>query len=95
MVLFLEEKPAPAQYKRQLFHSKDLLTEIRVQDFPIRDHKMALSIRLRRWEVTLNMAANMNLIVKRCFSFTQRFIDRFHVQQLATEAAQEVHIKYR
>jgi len=46
-------------------------------------------------EVTLDMAASMNLIVKRCFPQADRVIDRFHVQQLATEAVQELRIKYR
>lgn len=46
-------------------------------------------------EVTLDMAASMNLIVKRCFPNAHRVIDRFHVQQLASEAVQELRIKYR
>lgn len=46
-------------------------------------------------EVTLDMAANMNLVVKRCFPHAHRVIDRFHVQQLASEAVQELRIKYR
>lgn len=46
-------------------------------------------------EVTLDMAASMNLIVKRCFPNARRVIDRFHVQQLASEAVQEIRIKYR
>ncbi|CAG5018988.1 hypothetical protein DYBT9275_06121 [Dyadobacter sp. CECT 9275] len=46
-------------------------------------------------EVTLDMAANMNLIVKRCFVKAHRVIDRFHVQKLAYEAVQEIRIKYR
>ncbi|MBS1602758.1 MAG: transposase [Bacteroidetes bacterium] len=46
-------------------------------------------------EVTLDMAASMNLVVKRCFPHAHRVIDRFHVQQLAGEAVQEMRIKYR
>ncbi|WP_229254275.1 transposase [Dyadobacter sp. NIV53] len=46
-------------------------------------------------EVTLEMAANMNLIVKRCFIKAARVIDRFHVQKLAYDAVQEIRIKYR
>jgi transposase len=52
-------------------------------------------LRKKVQEVTLDMAASMNLIVKRCFPHAQRVIDRFHVQQLAGEAVQEVRIKYR
>lgn len=52
-------------------------------------------LRKRVREVTLDMAASMNLVVKRCFPLADRVIDRFHVQQLATEAVQELRIKYR
>jgi transposase len=38
-------------------------------------------------EVTLDMAANMNLIVKRCFVKADRVIDRFHVQNRTADAA--------
>jgi transposase len=58
---------------------------------------LRLPERLRKQvqEVTLDMAAGMNLIVKRCFPYAHRVIDRFHVQQLAGEAVQEIRIKYR
>ena len=46
-------------------------------------------------EVTLDMAANMNLILKRCFIKADRAIDRFHVQKLAYDAVREIRIKYR
>lgn len=46
-------------------------------------------------EVTLDMAASMNLIAKRCFPHAHLVVDRFHVQQLASEAVQEIRIKYR
>lgn len=52
LVLFLEEKNLPpAEYPDQTLHSKGLLPEVRVQDFPIRDQKVILSIRRRRWEI--------------------------------------------
>ena len=41
------------------------------------------------------MAGSMKLISKSCFPRATRVIDRFHVQQLATEAVQEIRIKYR
>ncbi|WEK33688.1 MAG: transposase [Candidatus Pseudobacter hemicellulosilyticus] len=51
LVLFLEEKNLPpAEYQDQSLHSKGFLPEVRVQDFPIRDQKVQLSIRRRRWE---------------------------------------------
>lgn len=46
-------------------------------------------------EVTLDMAGNMNLIVKKCFPKAMRVIDRFHVQKLAWEAVQDIRIKHR
>lgn len=46
-------------------------------------------------EITLDMAGNMVLIAKKCFPNATRVTDRFHVQKLATEALQEIRIKYR
>lgn len=46
-------------------------------------------------EITLDLAGNMGLIAQRCFPKAVRVIDRFHVQQLATEALQEIRIRYR
>ena len=46
-------------------------------------------------EVTLDMAGSMNLIVKKCFPKAEATTDRFHVQQLANNAVQELRIKYR
>ena len=46
-------------------------------------------------EVTLDMAASMNKIVDVCFSKATKVIDRFHIQQLANDALQEIRIKYR
>ncbi|QGK73375.1 transposase [Flavobacterium sp. SLB02] len=36
----------------------------------------------------------MGLIAKKCFPNATRVTDRFHVQKLATEALQEISIKY-
>ena len=41
------------------------------------------------------MAANMNLIVKKCFLEAKRVTDRLHVQKLAYEAVQDIRIKHR
>jgi len=46
-------------------------------------------------EITLDMAGSMKLISKICFPRAVQVIDRFHVQQLANEAVQELRIKYR
>ena len=46
-------------------------------------------------EITLDMAANMGLIAKKCFPNAIQVTDRFHVQKLALEALQEIRIKYR
>lgn len=52
-------------------------------------------VRERVQEVTLDMAAGMHMIVRRCFPKARRVVDRFHVQQLASEAVQEIRIKHR
>jgi transposase len=57
--------------------------------------QIPLSKRNQVKEITLDLAGNMSLIAKRCFPNAVQVIDRFHVQQLATEALQEIRIKYR
>ncbi|WP_233164847.1 transposase [Pedobacter sp. ASV28] len=57
--------------------------------------KIPERLRKRVREVTMDMAANMQLAIKRCFTNAHRVIDRFHVQKLAYDAVQEVRIKYR
>lgn len=57
--------------------------------------KIPESKRRKVEEITLDMAGSMKLIAKSCFPRATRVIDRFHVQQLATEAVQEIRIKYR
>lgn len=41
------------------------------------------------------MASTMKQIAKQCFPLATQVTDRFHVQKLATEAVQEIRIKYR
>lgn len=41
------------------------------------------------------MAGSIELIAKRSFPMAVRVTDRFHVQQLANEALQEMRIKHR
>ena len=57
--------------------------------------KIPLRQRNKVTEITLDMAANMGLIAKKCFPNATRVTDRFHVQKLALEALQEIRIKYR
>ncbi|TDE13764.1 DDE transposase [Dyadobacter psychrotolerans] len=57
--------------------------------------KIPKRIRYKVKEVTLDMAANMNKIITRCFPKADKVIDRFHVQKLAYDAVQEIRIKYR
>ncbi len=59
-----------------------------LQQLPVRERNKVL-------EITLDLAGNMSLIARRCFPNATQVIDRFHVQQLATEALQEIRIKYR
>lgn len=57
--------------------------------------KLSLRKRNKVEEITLDLAGNMGLIAKKCFPNAVQVIDRFHVQQLASEALQELRIKYR
>ena len=57
--------------------------------------KIPIKLRNQVTEITLDMAANMGLIAKKCFPNATQVTDRFHVQKLATEALQEIRIKYR
>ena len=57
--------------------------------------KIPLKDRNQVTEITLDMAANMGLIAKKCFPNATCVTDRFHVQKLASEALQEIRIKYR
>ena len=58
-------------------------------------HKTPLKQRKIVKEVTLDMAGNMGLIVKKSFPNATLVIDRFHVQKLALDALQEIRIKHR
>ena len=58
-------------------------------------HKIPLKQRKKIKEVTLDMAGNMGLIVKKSFPLATLVIDRFHVQKLALDALQEIRIKHR
>jgi transposase len=57
--------------------------------------KIPLKQRNQVTEITLDMAANMGLIAKKCFANAIRVTDRFQVQKLALEALQKIRIKYR
>lgn len=57
--------------------------------------KILLKERLKVDEVTLDMANNMEWIVRESFKGAARVTDRFHVQQLVSEALQEIRIKLR
>lgn len=46
-------------------------------------------------EITLDLASNMGQIAKVCFPAARQVIDRFHVQQLAFDAVQEMRVKAR
>lgn len=58
-------------------------------------HKTPLKQRKKVKEVTLDMAGNMGLIIRKSFPNATLVIDRFHVQKLALDALQEIRIKHR
>jgi hypothetical protein len=50
--IYLEEKNVPpTEYKDQKLESKGFLPEIYIQDFPIRNQRVTLCIKGRRWEI--------------------------------------------
>lgn len=50
--IYLEEKNIiPVEFKAEKLESKGFLPEIYIQDFPIRNQKVTLCIKRRRWEV--------------------------------------------
>jgi transposase len=51
--------------------------------------------RIQVEEVTLDLAQNMEKIARGCFPEATLVSDRFHVQQLPSEALQEMRIKFR
>lgn len=57
--------------------------------------KLPQKLRNKVREITLDLAGSMSLIARKCFPYAKHVIDRFHVQQLATEALQEIRIRYR
>jgi transposase len=57
--------------------------------------KISLNKRNIVKEVTLDLARNMELIATNSFPNANLVSDRFHVQQLSTEALQEMRIKHR
>lgn len=59
-----------------------------INRIPIKNRQMVT-------EITLDMANNMNLIAKKCFTNAEIIIDRFHVQKLAYDAIQEMRIAHR
>ena len=51
--------------------------------------------RLKVKEITLDMSPSMAKIARKCFPKATQVTDRFHVQQLAYDAVQEMRIAYR
>lgn len=57
--------------------------------------QIPIALRRKVVEVTLDMAASMEKIVRRSFPKAELVTDRFHVQKLAYDAVQEMRIAYR
>jgi transposase len=58
-------------------------------------HKIPFSKRKKVTEVTLDLAPTMEKIVKSSFPRAKLVPDRFYIQQLASEAVQEIRISHR
>ena len=55
--------------------------------------KIAMRERIKVEIITLDMSNAMDWIVRQCFPNAKKVNDRFHVQQLVSEALQEMRIK--
>lgn len=58
-------------------------------------HHIPEKMRRKVREVSADMAAPLHAVIRRCFPNAHRVVDRFHVQQLAFDAVQEVRIALR
>jgi transposase len=58
-------------------------------------HQISEKKRREVSEVSVDMAAPLHAVIRRCFPQAHRVVDRFHVQQLAFDAVQEVRIALR
>jgi hypothetical protein len=50
-IFILKRRIAPSGYQKHELESKGFFPEVRIQDFPIRGHKVALCVKRRRWTV--------------------------------------------
>ena len=57
--------------------------------------KLSRRRRFQVWEITLDMALDIEQTTRVCFPAARRMIDRFHVLKLAYKAIQEMRIKIR
>ncbi|MFC6190736.1 transposase [Dyadobacter subterraneus] len=76
--IYLEEKNLPpTEYNDQKLESKGFLPEVYIQDFPIRNQKVTLCIKRRRWEVKATggiISRDLNL-VQQGTRMTKEFAD--------------------
>jgi len=76
--IYLEERNiAPVEFKDEKLESKGFLPEIYIQDFPIRNQKVTLCIKRRRWEVksTKEIVTRDWKIVQQGTRMTKEFAD--------------------
>lgn len=57
--------------------------------------KISLNERIKVLEITLDMADTMDWIVRECFPNARKVTDRFHAQQLVSEALQDMRVHER
>ena len=74
MTFHLDEKMNPYLQKSEEFESKGFLEAVSITDFPIRDHKVILKLRRRRWKNT---------------ETGETFVDRISVTEAGTRYSKE------
>lgn len=74
MTFYLDEKMNPYLQKSEEFESKGFMEAVSITDFPIRDHKVVLKLRRRRWKNT---------------ETGETFVDRISVTEAGTRYSKE------
>jgi transposase len=72
-----------------------IVSGTKVEDVVAALKKIHWYMRAKVLEVTMDFSESMHAIVSECFPYAMITIDRFHMQQLPSEAMQELRVKHR
>ena len=81
LVIYLtEKKQIPEEYKEYTYKSSGFMAAREIEDYPIRNMLVTLSIKRRRWDVTIDnkvvkVSRDWNKVIKQGTRITQEFSD--------------------